>query len=196
MDHGTMIGRRLSHYTLVSELGRGGMGVVYRALDTTLGRDVALKVLLPEFVSDAERRRRFVQEAKAAATLEHPNIGVVYEVGEADGISFIAMQLVRGQPLRQVLHGKRLSAVRAVELALEIAEGLSGAHDHGIIHRDLTPANVIVSDDGHAKIIDFGLAKLIEPLSDTASEEETRQRTEAGVVMGTTPYLSPEQARG
>jgi TolB-like protein/tetratricopeptide (TPR) repeat protein/predicted Ser/Thr protein kinase len=196
MDHGNMIGRRLSHYTLVSELGRGGMGVVYRALDNTLGRDVALKVLLPEFVADAERHRRFVQEAKSAATLEHPNIGVVYEVGEDDGTSFIAMQLVRGQPLRQALHGGGLPAVRAVELALEIAEGLAAAHDKGIIHRDLTPANIIVSDDGHAKIIDFGLAKLIEPLSDTASEAETQQRTELGVVMGTTPYLSPEQARG
>jgi len=196
MGEGDMIGRTLSHYTLVSELGRGGMGVVYRALDTTLGRDVALKVLLPEFVADAERRRRFVQEAKAAATVEHPNIGVVYEVGEVDGTSFIAMQLVRGEPLRNLLHSRSLPAVRAVELALEIAEGLSTAHDKGIIHRDLTPANVIVNDDGHAKIIDFGLAKLIEPLSGAANETETRQRTELGVVMGTTPYLSPEQARG
>ena len=196
MGPSDMIGRTLSHYTLVSELGRGGMGIVYRAFDTTLDREVALKVLLPEFVADPERRRRFVQEAKAAASLEHPHIGTVYEVGEADGTTFIAMQLISGERLRDMLQRGSLPAVRAVELGLEIAEGLSTAHDKGIVHRDLTPANVIVNDDGHAKIIDFGLAKLIEPLADRASEAETRQRTEMGVVMGTTAYMSPEQARG
>src|SRR5262245_57801132 len=191
-----MIGRTLSHYRLVSELGRGGMGVVYRALDVTLGREVALKVLPHEFVADPERRRRFIQEAKSAAALEHPHIGVVYEVGEAEGITFIAMQLVRGHPLRELLQRGSLPARRAVELALEVAEGLSTAHDKGIVHRDLTPANVMVTDEGHAKIIDFGLAKLIERLSDAASEAETQRRTEAGVVLGTTSYMSPEQARG
>jgi serine/threonine protein kinase/TPR repeat protein len=196
MSPSEMVGRAISHYTLVAELGRGGMGVVYRALDTTLDREVALKVLLPEFVADPERRRRFLREAKAAAALEHPHIGVVYEVGEAAGTTFIAMQLIRGERLRDLLQRGSLPTVRAVELALEIAEGLSTAHDKGIVHRDLTPANVIVNDDGHAKIIDFGLAKLIEPLSDAASAAETRQRTEPGVVLGTTAYMSPEQARG
>jgi eukaryotic-like serine/threonine-protein kinase len=196
MGSSDMIGRTLSHYTLVSELGRGGMGVVYRALDVTLGREVALKVLPHEFVADPERRRRFIQEAKSAAALEHPHIGVVYEVGEANGITFIAMQLIRGEPLRDVLQRGSLPAGRAVELALEVAEGLSTAHDKGIVHRDLTPANIIVTDEGHAKIIDFGLAKLVERLSDASSEAETQRRTEAGVVMGTTSYMSPEQARG
>ena len=196
MGSSDMIGRTLSHYTLVSELGRGGMGVVYRALDVTLGREVALKVLPHEFVADPERRRRFIQEAKSAAALEHPHIGVVYEVGESDGITFIAMQLIRGEPLRDMLQRGGLPAGRAVELAREVAEGLSTAHDKGIVHRDLTPANIIVTDEGHAKIIDFGLAKLVERLSDATSEAETQRRTEAGVVMGTTSYMSPEQARG
>jgi serine/threonine-protein kinase len=191
-----MIGRTLSHYQLVGELGRGGMGVVYRAVDVTLGREVALKVLPPESVADPERRRRFLQEAKAAAALEHPHIGVIYEVGEADGVTFIAMELIRGERVRDLLARGELPAARAVALATQVAEGLAKAHDKGIVHRDLTPANVMVTDDGYAKIIDFGLAKLVEPASGAGADTETRLRTEAGVVMGTTDYMSPEQARG
>jgi serine/threonine protein kinase/tetratricopeptide (TPR) repeat protein len=191
-----MIGRTLSHYRLLDELGRGGMGIVYRAVDLTLDREVAFKVLLPECVADPERRRRFLQEAKAAAKLQHPHIGVVYEVDEAEGVTFIAMELIRGERLREELARSPLDASRALGLALEIAEGLAKAHDTGIVHRDLTPGNVIVTDDGHAKIIDFGLAKLIEPTSGEAGETETRPRTETGLVIGTTAYMSPEQARG
>ncbi|HKW01542.1 MAG TPA: protein kinase [Vicinamibacterales bacterium] len=191
-----MIGRTLSHYTLVSELGRGGMGVVYRAIDVTLGREVAIKVLLPEFVADPERRHRFVQEARAAAALEHPHIGAVYEVDEADGMTFIAMELIRGERLKEVLARSGLSSSRAIQLAVEIAEALGKAHDKGIVHRDLTPSNVVITEDGHAKVIDFGLAKLVEPIAGPTSEAETRARTGSGLVMGTTAYMSPEQARG
>jgi TolB-like protein/predicted Ser/Thr protein kinase len=191
-----MTGRTLSHYTLLGELGRGGMGVVYRALDTALGREVALKVLLPEFVADPERRVRFLHEAKAAAALEHPHIAAVYEAGEADGSTFIAMQLIRGERLRDVLRRGPMPIGRAVDVARELAEGLAAAHDKGIAHRDLTPGNVIVADDGHPKIIDFGLAKLLDRESDEAAAAETRHRTATGLVMGTAGYMSPEQAQG
>jgi TolB-like protein/predicted Ser/Thr protein kinase len=191
-----MIGRTLTHYTIVGELGRGGMGIVYRALDEKLGREVAVKVLHPEYVADPERRRRFIHEARAAAVLEHPHIAVVYDVGEEDGVTFIAMQLVRGERLRDLLARGRLPANRAVELALEVAEGLANAHDKGIVHRDLSPGNIMVTDEGHARIIDFGLAKLTEPIADEHAEAETKHRTETGLLMGTAGYMSPEQARG
>ena len=154
------------------------------------------KCLPPRFVTDPERRARFLQEARAIAALEHPHIAVVYEVGEADGITFIAMQLIRGESLRDILQRGMLPAARAVTLAMEVAEGLSSAHDKGIVHRDLTPANIIVTDEGYARIIDFGLAKLVEPLPVAASEAETQHRTQVGAVLGTTAYMSPEQARG
>ena len=163
---------------------------------STLDREVALKVLPPESVADPERRRRFLQEAKAAAALEHPHIGVVYEVDEAEGVTFIAMELIRGERLRDLLARGALPASRAVALATQVAEGLAKAHDKGIVHRDLTPANVMVTDDGYAKVIDFGLAKLVEPVSGAGADAETKLRTEAGVLMGTTAYMSPEQARG
>ncbi len=192
-----MIGRRLSHYEIVSEISRGGMGVVYRAVDVTLGREVALKVLPEDLVHDAGRRERLLQEARAASALEHPHIAVIHEVGEADGMTFIAMELIRGAKLSDVLSRGPLLPARALELSVEIAEGLARAHDKGIVHRDLKPANVMVTDDGHAKIIDFGLAKLFEPVSDDAATASVHgPRTGAGVVLGTAAYMSPEQARG
>ncbi len=159
-----MIGRILSHYKVLEELSRGGMGIVYRALDVKLDREVALKVLPPEIVADPERKRRFIQEAKAAAKLEHPHIGVVHEIDEAEGVTFIAMELIRGEQLKDMLQREKLPLARSLELAMEIAEGLAPAHDKGIVHRDLKPANIMVTEDGHAKIIDFGLAKLMEPV--------------------------------
>jgi len=192
-----MVGLTLSHYRILEELSRGGMGIVYRAVDLKLDRQVAIKVLPPELVADAERRRRFVQEAKAAAALEHPHIAVIYEIDEVDGLTFIAMELIRGEKLRDVLARERLPATRALDLAVEVAEGLARAHDRGIVHRDLKPANIMLTEDGHAKIIDFGLAKLVEPLSGTDSELETRlqKETEPGIILGTVAYMSPEQAR-
>ena len=193
-----MIGQTLSHYKVLDEISRGGMGIVYRALDVKLNREVALKVLPPELVADPERKRRFVQEAQAAAALEHPHIAVVYEIDEANGVTFIAMELIRGEQLSDTLARAKLSADRALELAIEIAEGLASAHGKGVVHRDLKPANIMVTGDGHAKVIDFGLAKLIEPAVGPESEIDTalRDGTGTGVVMGTLSHMSPEQARG
>ncbi len=193
-----MIGRILSHYKVLEEISRGGMGIVYLAVDVKLDREVALKVLPPELVADPERKRRFIQEAKAAAKLEHPHIGVVHEIDEAEGVTFIAMELIRGEMFRDFLRRQRMPLARSLELAAEIAEGLSCAHERGIVHRDVKPANIIVTEHGHAKIIDFGLAKLLEPLGGKGSDVETmiRKETDPGKVMGTVSYMSPEQARG
>lgn len=194
----SLAGRTLAHYLVIEEISRGGMGVVYRATDTRLGRDVALKVLPAELMADAERRQRFTQEARAAATVEHPNIAVIHDIGQVDGIDFIAMELVRGDKLSASLARGALTAGRALELGIEIAEGLARAHDQGIIHRDLKPANVMLTDDGHAKIIDFGLAKLIAPLDGDSGRETMAMGggTDPGLVMGTVSYMSPEQAGG
>ena len=177
-----MTGRKLSHYDLIEEISRGGMGIVYRAVDVNLGREVALKVLPDDLVHDPVRRERLLQEARAASALEHPNIAVIHEVGEADGITFIAMELIRGEKLSDTLSRGPLSQTRTFALATEIAEGLARAHEKGIVHRDLKPANVMVTDDGHVKIIDFGLAKLIERVSAeqaTASIRSASARTRA-----------------
>ncbi len=194
----SLSGRTLSHYLVGEEISRGGMGVVYRATDTRLGRDVALKVLPPDLMADVNRRQRFTQEARAAATIEHPNIAVIHDIGHVDGIDFIAMELVRGDKLSASLSRGALPTGRALELGIEVAEGLARAHDKGIIHRDLKPSNVMLTDDGHAKIIDFGLAKLIAPLDgDTGGETFAMGAgTDPGLVMGTVSYMSPEQAAG
>jgi serine/threonine protein kinase len=193
-----MIGRILSHYKVLEELSRGGMGIVYRALDVKLDRELALKVLPPELVADPERKRRFVQEAKAAAKLNHPHIGMVFEIDDADGVTFIAMELIEGEKLKDTISKDRLPLSRVLELVTEVAEGMARAHDKGIVHRDLKPANIMVTEDGHAKIIDFGLAKLVEPLVEAGSHLETLTwgETDSGKVMGTVSYMSPEQARG
>jgi Tol biopolymer transport system component/predicted Ser/Thr protein kinase len=191
-----MTGTTLSHYEILDEISRGGMGIVYRARDTRLNRDVALKVLPPELVADVDRKRRFVQEAQAAASLSHPHIAVVYEIGEWQGVTFIAMELIDGQTLSEVLMGRPLSIRRALELTSEIAEGLARAHEKNIVHRDIKPANIMVTSDRHAKIIDFGLAKLVEPLSHDSQALTIADNTATGVVLGTTAYMSPEQARG
>ena len=159
-----MIGRRLSHYEIREEVSRGGMGVVYRAIDVNLGREVALKVLPDDLVNDPARRERLLHEARAASLVEHPHIAVIHEVGEAEGVTFIAMELIRGEKLSDVLGRGPLLPKRALELATEIGEGLARAHDKGLIHRDLKPSNVMVTEDGHAKVIDFGLAKVTEPV--------------------------------
>lgn len=149
-----MLGRTLSHYEIIDEIDRGGMGVIYRARDLRLDREVAIKVLPPELVSDPERKRRFIQEAKAAAKLEHPHIAVVHEIDEVDGVTFIAMELIRGERLRDAMEREQLPLARSLELATEVAEGLARAHDQGIVHRDMKPGNVMVTEDGHAEIID------------------------------------------
>ena len=193
-----MIGRTLSHYKIVEEIGHGGMGVVYRALDTRLGREVALKVLGPGLCDDPELERRLRQEAHAAASLAHPAISVVYEIDQAEGATFIAMELIRGEPLATMLGRGRLEPARALDLALEVAEGLAEAHARGVVHRDLKPSNVMVTESGRAKIIDFGLAKLTkerDPI-DSGVDTPPRGETDPGRIIGTAAYMSPEQVRG
>jgi serine/threonine protein kinase len=169
-----MVGQTLSHFRIVEYLGGGGMGDVYLAEDVKLDRKVAIKVLPPELVSHAERKRRFIQEAKAAAKLAHPNIGVVHEIDEADGVTFIVMELIRGETLQDAIEKESLPLHRSLELTIEIAEGLSFAHEKGIVHRDLKPANIVLTERGHAKIIDFGLAKLVEPTAESHSAGRRR----------------------
>ncbi len=174
------------------------MGVVYRALDVTLNREVALKLLPPELVSDPERRARLVREAQAAAALKHPNIAVVYEIGEDNGVAFIAMELIEGEALGDVLSRGPLPAERAVGIALDVARGLGRAHESGVLHRDLKPSNIVLTRDGDAKVIDFGLAKVAFSANEAESQQLTvaRNATEPGRIMGTVAYMSPEQARG
>ncbi len=194
-----MIGQTLKHYQVEELLGKGGMGVVYRARDTRLGRAVALKLLPPELTGDDDRKARFLREARAAAQVTHPAIAQIYDVDEAEQGLFIAMELVEGRTVRALVQARELDALGAIEIASQVAGGLQKAHEAGIVHRDVKPENVIVTKDGHAKILDFGLAKLLEPDSeakDGISQMETLAKTQAGFVLGTLRYMSPEQARG
>jgi len=193
-----MIGRTLGNYEVLEAIQEGGMGVVYRARDTRLKREVALKVLKPEVVADPDRRRRFLQEAQAAAALEHPHIATIYDVGETDGTIFIAMELVKGESLRALLDRGAIPRERCVQIAVGVADALAAAHAKGIVHRDLKPANVMLTEDGRAKIIDFGLAKLVPSLDGdlSALETESRHETATGTIMGTPAYMSPEQVSG
>src|SRR5256714_6252433 len=168
-----MIGRTILHYEIVETLGRGGMGVVYKATDTHLDRFVAIKVLPPEKVADPERKRRFVQEAKAASALNHPNIVHIYDIAEADGIQFIAMEYVPGKTLDQLIGRKGLRLNETLKYAIQIADALAQAHSAGIIHRDLKPSNIIVAENGHVKVLDFGLAKLTEITTGEFAETAT-----------------------
>ena len=196
-----MIGSTVSHYKILEKIGEGGMGEVYLAEDTKLKRKVALKFLAKELTTNEERKQRFIQEARAAAAIEHPHIAAIHDIDEADGNLFIAMEHVRGQSLREVIQQQDLSLRKSMELAAQVADGLSAAHEQGIVHRDLKPENILVSEKGYAKIIDFGLAKLLEPFvqnSDSSDSEETatKLKTREGLVMGTVAYMSPEQAKG
>src|SRR5438128_6942954 len=195
---------RLGRYEIRSQLGAGGMGEVYLAEDTQLHRKVALKVLPADVASNQDRMRRFNQEAQDAAALNHPNIAHIYEIGEAEGLSFIAMEFVDGQTLREKIHLKRTELSKLLRYLQNVAEGLAKAHAAGVVHRDLKPDNIMITGDGHAKILDFGLAKLIEqrPPATSAqgsSEVDTAmmpQHSTPGTVIGTVGYMSPEQAQG
>jgi serine/threonine protein kinase/TolB-like protein len=198
-------GQSIGHYRIVSLLGRGGMGEVYLSEDTRLARKVALKFLPAEVATNQERMRRFVLEARAAATLNYPNIAHIYEIGEADNLTFIAMEYIDGQTLLEQIHRDKVPLVRLLGYLTQVAEGLVKAHAAGIVHRDLKPDNIMITRDGYAKILDFGLAKLTEPRKPSAtsavpaSEAATAampQHSTPGVVMGTVGYMSPEQARG
>src|SRR2546430_12169826 len=193
-------GTKLGRYEIRAKIGEGGMGEVYLAQDTKLDRKVALKILPAEVAVDRNRMERFVREAKAAAALNHPNIAHIYEIGEHDGTNFIAMEYIDGQTLRELI--RHQTDLRKLLRHLQhAAEGLAKAHAAGIVHRDLKPENIMVTRDGHAKILDFGLAKLIETRrsSDTSSEVATvilPQPSQPGMVLGTVGYMSPEQAQG
>jgi serine/threonine-protein kinase len=191
----------LSHYRIVSKIGAGGMGEVYLAQDTKLDRKVAIKFLHEEFSKDADKLNRFVQEAKAASALNHPNILTVYEIGQVDGKNYIATELIDGKTLREHLSYKEALPLNTIlKIGVQVAEALSAAHQAGIIHRDIKPENIMLRKDGYAKVLDFGLAKLSAPVatSSTSSEDATRAfvKTNPGMVMGTVSYMSPEQARG
>ena len=207
-------GTKLGRYEIRSQLGAGGMGEVYLAQDTKLDRKVALKILPADLAANQDRMRRFVQEAKAAAALNHPNIAHIYEIGESDGTNFIAMEFVDGETLREKIHGGKSRLKSLLKHLLQVAEGLAKAHALGIVHRDLKPDNIMITSDGHAKILDFGLAKLImsEPpavagglnpsatadgsdLAEQATAMMPVQYSTPGVVMGTVGYMSPEQAQ-
>ncbi|MBV9209751.1 MAG: serine/threonine protein kinase, partial [Acidobacteria bacterium] len=192
----------IAHYRILEPLGAGGMGAVYKAYDEKLRRVVALKVLPAQFLSQADRRRRFLQEARAASALSHPHILTVYEVGEDSGKPYIAMEYVEGETLRQKIASRTLQLQAVLEIALQLAGGIAKAHEAGIIHRDLKPENLMINRDGYAKILDFGLAKLVQQRERALaadSEQKTLIRfetTQSGVIMGTINYMSPEQLLG
>src|SRR5260221_1604882 len=188
-------GTRLGSYEVLAPLGAGGMGEVYRARDRRLGREVAIKVLPPDLVADAESRRRFLWEAQAVTVLIRPHIAIIQEIDDAQGVPFIAMELIAGQDLGEKLARERLEPKRALDLALEVAEALVAAHDKAIVHRDLKPANVMLTEDGHVKIIDFGLARPSAAVASPDDETDTREDTTAGSLIGSVAYMSPEQVR-
>jgi len=196
-----LTGRSIAHYSIIEKLGEGGMGAVYKARDDRLDRFVALKILPAEMMSDPDRRRRFEQEAKSASALNHPNIVTIYDIGQADDVFFIAMEYVAGQTLDRLIGPKGLPLKEALNFAIQIADGLGKAHAAGIVHRDLKPSNIMVTADGLVKILDFGLAKLVENVERPGDLAVTMTLarppvTEEGVILGTIAYMSPEQAAG
>ena len=200
-----MTGQTLSHFEILEKIGEGGMGIVYKARDTQLGRIVALKLLPAERLADPDRRRRFVQEARAASALNHPNIVTIYEIAQDKGVDFMAMEFVPGQTLDRAIPRKGFGVGEALRCAAQIADALAQAHAAGIVHRDLKPANIMLTPEGRVKVLDFGLAKLTEPAfgksgpsesKATLTDRDDAPRTEEGSVMGTVAYMSPEQAEG
>jgi len=200
----TLEGKSLKHFYIEKLLGRGGMGVVYLGRDTRLDRPVAIKVLRPDLTANRERQNRFLQEARSAAAVTHPAIAQIYDVDEADGNTFIAMEFVDGQTISRLIDNQEIDLLGAVEVAIQVADGLHKAHKSNILHRDIKSANIMVTRDGHANLLDFGLAKLMEPQAPPAGTQtwpdqtktDTMKQTLAGTVLGTIPYMSPEQARG
>lgn len=196
-----MIGKTVGHYQITEKIGAGGMGVVYKARDAHLDRFVALKVLPPESVADAERKQRFVQEAKAASALNHPNIVDIYDISSADGVDYIVMEYIPGKTVDRLIGRKGMPIKDALDCAVQIADALGKAHAAGIIHRDIKPSNIMLTGDGRVKILGFGLAKLLVERGVDSEDVATRSTTPAaltgeGQIVGTIAYMSPEQAAG
>ncbi len=183
---------RISHYEILSAIGKGGMGEVWKARDINLDREVAIKTLPQEFADNSDHLARFRREARAASALNHPNICVVHDLGEHKGQLFIVMELLRGETLRERLERGPLPIDEALDLGMQLADGLDAAHSAGILHRDIKPANIFITDRGIAKLLDFGLAQA----QTTLENAQTVDVTAAGTVIGTVSYMSPEQARG
>jgi serine/threonine protein kinase len=192
-----MIGQTIDRYRIESKLGEGGMGVVYKARDTHLDRDVAVKILPADKVAEPTRKQRFIREARAASALNHPNIVTLHDVGSRDGLDFMILEYVAGRPLNDVIPSGGMPVASALGYAIQMADALTAAHGAGIFHRDLKPSNVMITTDGRAKILDFGLAKLAEPAG-TSPDAPTvaAPLTEEGMVIGTVSYMAPEQAEG
>ena len=191
-----MIGKTIAHYTITEKIGQGGMGEVYRATDSVLKRDVALKFLPEAMAQDETARRRFLREARSAAALDHPYICQIFEIGEVDGTDFIAMEYVAGQTLKDKLAEGRLPVPECLRIASEIAEALDKAQEKGIVHRDLKPANIMLTSDGHVKLMDFGLAKRASGAQEDTQQVSVTKLTQEGSTLGTVPYMSPEQLKG
>src|SRR5229473_1073286 len=191
-------GKRFGNYEILGMLGQGGMGEVYKARDIRLGRLVAIKVLPPDKVKDPDRKRRFIQEAQAASALNHPNIVIIYDIGSENGSDFMVMEFIDGKPLNQVIPRDGMCVPDALAVAIPVADALSKAHSAGIVHRDLKPGNIMVSREGVVKLLDFGLAKLVEnvPAGDLVETVTVGAAplTEDGAILGTVSYMSPEQA--
>src|SRR5204863_1603621 len=194
-----LVGRTIGHYKISKRIGTCGMGDVYLATDVTAGRKAALKLLPERFTGDAERLKRFQQEAHAVVGLNHPNILTVYEIGEDHSTHYIASELIEGETLRQRLMRGRMEVGEAIDVAIQVASALAAAHETGIVHRDIKPENIMLRPDGYVKVLDFGIAKLAEQeVPVTMAEEEALLlvETNLGSVLGTVRYMSPEQARG